>query len=114
PLRMQRQCENAQQVAEWLTSHPAVEKVNYPGHDPKPLKTLYGIELGGAMVSFVLKNATREQVFAFMERLRVITPGTTLGDMATLILYPAMSSHRAVHPEVRQALGISDGLVRLS
>lgn len=115
PLRMQRQCENAQQVAEWLASHPAIEKVNYPGLlDPNPLKTLYNTDLGGAMVSFVLKDATRSQVFAFMERLRIIAPATTLGDLATLILYPAMSSHRAVDPQVRQALGISEGLIRLS
>jgi cystathionine gamma-synthase/methionine-gamma-lyase len=114
PLRVQRQCENAAQVAEWLARHPAVEKVNYPGFEPKPLKALYGTDLGGGMISFVIRGATRERVFAFMERLRIITPGTTLGDLATLTLYPAMASHRWVDPDVRQSLGISDGLVRLS
>ena len=114
PLRMQRQSENAAAVAAWLQSHQRVERVNYPGLEPRPLKALYGLELGGAMVSFVIRDADRQSVFAFIDRLRLITPAATLGDLSTLTLYPAMSSHRAVDPEVRAALGISEGLVRLS
>jgi cystathionine gamma-synthase/methionine-gamma-lyase len=114
PLRVQRQCENAAQVAAWLREHPAIEKVNYPGFEPKLLKAMYGSDLGGGMVSFAIREATRERAFAFMQKLRLITPATTLGDLATLVLYPAMSSHRWVDPQVRQSLGITDGFLRLS
>jgi cystathionine gamma-synthase/methionine-gamma-lyase len=66
------------------------------------------------MVSFELKEGTRERVFGFMEALKLVIPATTLGDVYSLVLYPAMSSHRALDPDARRQLGISDGLVRLS
>lgn len=113
-LRMQRQCENAAQLAQWLLTHPRVQEVYYPGLDPMPLKRLYGTDLGGAMLSFVIEGAGRSEVFAFMDRLRLILPATTLGDLSTLVLYPAMASHRSMEPQMRHALGISDGLVRIS
>jgi cystathionine beta-lyase/cystathionine gamma-synthase len=113
-LRMEKQCENARSVAAWLCDHPRVEAVNYPGLDPMPLQSLYGQERGGGMVSFVIRGAGRREVFDFMERLRLVGLATTLGNLSTLVLYPVMSSHRWVDPEARQALGISDGLVRLS
>jgi cystathionine beta-lyase/cystathionine gamma-synthase len=114
PLRMEKQCENARRVAAWLCDNPRVEAVNYPGLDPMPLKSLYGQERGGAMVSFVIRGAGRREVFDFMERLRLVGLATTLGNLSTLVLYPVMSSHRWVDPEARRELGISDGLVRLS
>ena len=113
PLRIERQCENAYEVAKWLSEQPGVESVNYPALKPGALETL-GSPLGGAMVSFVLKGASRGAVHAFMEHLKLITPATTLGDLSTLVLYPVMSSHRWVDEETRQALGISEGLLRLS
>jgi len=66
------------------------------------------------MISFDLAGAGRAEVFRFMEALRLIQPATTLGDVYTLTLYPAMSSHRALDPETRRRIGIGDGLVRLS
>ena len=68
----------------------------------------------GAMVSFDLAGAGRAEVFRFLEALRLIQPATTLGDVYTLTLYPAMSSHRALDPETRARIGIGEGLVRLS
>jgi cystathionine gamma-synthase/methionine-gamma-lyase len=65
-------------------------------------------------VSFEIRHGTRERVTAFLERLRLILPATTLGDVYSEILYPVMASHRGLSPEERQAMGISDGLVRLS
>lgn len=118
PLRVERQCRNAAIVAEWLNTHPQVEKVNYPGlpsHAQHALATsLFGGELYGAMISFDLAGAGRAEVFRFMDALRLIQPATTLGDVYTLTLYPAMSSHRALDPETRRHIGIGDGLVRLS
>ena len=66
------------------------------------------------MVSFDLAGAGQRQVFRFFERLRLCQPATTLGDIYTLVLYPAHSSHRALTPEERARVGIGDGLVRLS
>ena len=68
----------------------------------------------GGMLSFDLRDAGQADVFRFMEALELVLPATTLGDVYSLTLYPAHSSHRQVTPEVRAAIGIGDGLVRLS
>ena len=118
PLRMRQHCANAQVVAQWLAQHPLVERVNYPGLPEHPQHALAarlfeGRGFGG-MMSFVLRGAGQPEVFRFMEALQLVLPATTLGDVYSLTLYPAHSSHRALKPEVRRALGISEGLVRLS
>jgi len=118
PLRMRQHCANAQVVAEWLTTHPAVQRVNYPGLPDHPqhevAARLFGGRGFGGMVSFELQGAGQAEVFAFMEALEMVLPATTLGDVFSLVLYPVHSSHRQVAPEVRAAIGIGDGLVRLS
>jgi cystathionine gamma-synthase/methionine-gamma-lyase len=118
PLRMQRQCENAARVARWLAEHPAVERVYYPGletHEShRTARTLFPHGLYGAMVAFDIRDGTRERVFRFLRGLRMIVPATTLGDVYTEVLYPVMASHRGLSPEQRQAMGIGEGLVRLS
>jgi cystathionine gamma-synthase/methionine-gamma-lyase len=68
----------------------------------------------GGMLSFEIQGANGQQVFAFLEALTMIVPATTLGDVSSLVLYPAISSHRTVPAEERARLGISDSLVRLS
>ena len=118
PLRMERQCANACKVAQWLASSPSVERVYYPG-DPKhpdaeAIGRLLKGKAHGAMVSFDLKEATQDAVFRFMNRLKLVVRATTLGDVHTLALYPAMSSHRDLAPKQRQRQGIGDGLIRLS
>jgi cystathionine gamma-synthase/methionine-gamma-lyase len=118
PLRMRQHCANAQAVAEWLSSHPAIEKVNYPGLTTHPqhelASRLFAGRGFGGMLSFDLRGAGQVQVFGFMEALDLVLPATTLGDVYSLTLYPAHSSHRAVAPHVRAKIGIGDGLVRLS
>jgi cystathionine gamma-synthase/methionine-gamma-lyase len=67
------------------------------------------------MVSFELKDARqREDVFAFMDRLKMIVRATSLGDVHTMVLYPAMSSHRDIAPKQRERMGIRDNLLRVS
>jgi cystathionine beta-lyase/cystathionine gamma-synthase len=66
------------------------------------------------MVAFDLAEADQSQVFRFFDALRLCLPATTLGDVCTLVLYPAHSSHRALSPEERACIGIGDGLVRMS
>jgi cystathionine beta-lyase/cystathionine gamma-synthase len=117
PLRVTRQCTNATEIAGWLAGHRRVAAVNYPGLAAHPQHDLATRFLGGsygAMVSFDLAGAGQPEVFSFMEALRLIQPATTLGDVYTLMLYPAMSSHRALDAETRARIGIGDGLVRLS
>jgi hypothetical protein len=92
--------------------------VNYPGLPSHPqhesAKKLFPEKLFGGMISFEVKGAGKEQVFRFMEALEMIIPATTLGDVYSLVLYPPMSSHRALSPEERARIGIRDGLIRLS
>ena len=118
PLRVQRQCENAAQVAAWLADHPGVSHVNYPGLASHPQHALAArlLERGafGAMISFDIRDGDRARVFRFMEALRLVLPATTLGDVYSLALYPAHSSHRALDPDLRRRIGIGDGLMRLS
>lgn len=118
PLRMERHCHNAAELAAWLASDARVAKVNYPGLPGHPqhdlAARLFGGRLFGGMVSFDLRVGGRAEVFRFMDRLRLIRPATTLGDVYSLTLYPAMSSHRALDPETRRQIGIGDGLIRLS
>ena len=118
PLRVERQCHNACIVAEQLSRHPALARVRYPGLPDHPQYELAGRLFGrrghGAVIAIELKDAGREDVFRFLEALQMVQPATTVGDLYTLVLYPSHSSHRALSPAQRAAVGISDGLVRLA
>lgn len=118
PLRMERQCANACRIAQWLRSRPEVERVFYlsdANHPDAPaISRLFTAELYGAIVSFELRDAGREQIFRFMNALRMIVPATSLGDVHTMILYPVMSSHRDIAPKQRERMGIRSNLLRLS
>lgn len=118
PLRMERHCANAARVAAWLETHPRVARVHYPGLASHPdhavAVRLFPPGMYGGVVSFEIRDAGREDVFRFVNALRVCVPATTLGDIHSLLLYPAISSHRDVAPKMRQRLGIGDNLVRIS
>lgn len=118
PLRVHRQCENAARVAEWLNHHPRASRVQYPGlqHHPQHelAKRLFEGRGFGGVLSFEITGADRETVFRFMDALRLWLPAATLGDIYSLVLHPATASHRTLTAEERAAIGISDGLVRLS
>ncbi|MEI9813915.1 MAG: PLP-dependent transferase [Acidobacteriota bacterium] len=66
------------------------------------------------LVAFEIKEASRSAIFQFMERLQMIVRATSLGDVHTMILYPAMASHRDLSPKHRERLGIHDNLLRMS
>jgi cystathionine gamma-synthase/methionine-gamma-lyase len=118
PLRVRQQCANAQQIAEWLATHPRIARVNYPGLPQHPQHELARQLLNqrgfGGVLSFEIKNADKAKTFRFMEALQLCLAATTLGDIYTLVLHPATSSHRSLTPEQRAQVGIGDGLVRLS
>jgi cystathionine gamma-synthase/methionine-gamma-lyase len=118
PIRMERQCANACRIAQWLGGRPQVERVYFPADPSHPdaatIRRLVPPNLYGAMVSFELKDAGRDEVFRFMDRLKLIVRATSLGDVHSMMLYPVMSSHREVSPKHRERMGIRDNLVRLS
>ena len=118
PLRVRQHCQNAMAVARHLEAHPGVSRVLYPGLASHPqhelADRLFEGQGYGGMVSFDLAGAGQQEVFRFFEALRLCLPATTLGDVYTLVLYPAHSSHRALSPEERARIGIGDGMVRLS
>ena len=118
PIRMERQCANACRMASWLAAHPAVERVYFPADphhpDAENIRRLFPQNLFGAMISFEIAGADRERIFRLMNSLRIIVPATSLGDVHTMMLYPAMSSHRDISPKHRARLGIKDNLVRIS
>jgi cystathionine beta-lyase/cystathionine gamma-synthase len=115
---MRQQCANAARIAEWLSVQARIAHVNYPGLPAHPQHALARRLLGergfGGMLSFEIQDADRAGVFRFMEALELCQPATTLGDIYTLVLHPATSSHRALSVEERARVGIRDGLVRLS
>jgi cystathionine beta-lyase/cystathionine gamma-synthase len=118
PLRVAQQCRNAQQVAEWLQTQRRVKKVNYPGLKDHPqhalAESLFAGKGFGGVLSFELDEADKAQVYRFMESLTICLPATTLGDIYSLVLHPATSSHRGLTPDERARVGIPDGLIRLS
>jgi cystathionine beta-lyase/cystathionine gamma-synthase len=117
-LRVERQCANANAIAHWLAEHPGVSRVCYPGLPSHPqyavARKLLREGLYGGVVSFELRGADQAAVYRFMNALKLCLCGTSLGDVYSLLSYPAMSSHRDLTPAQRAEIGISDGLVRLS
>jgi methionine-gamma-lyase len=114
-VRMPAHCANAQKIAEFLAEHPKVERVNYPGLARHP-----GYELAkkqmrapGAMISFEVKGGY-DGGKKVMDGVKVFARAASLGDTRSLIVHSASTSHRAVPREQRLAIGVTDGLVRLS
>jgi methionine-gamma-lyase len=114
-LRMPAHCSNAQRIAEFLSGHAKVAHVNYPGLPSHPGHTLAKNQMTafGAMISFEAKGGY-ESGKQIMDRVKLFARAASLGDTRSLIVHPASTSHRAVPPEERRAIGITDGLVRLS
>lgn len=113
-VRMERQQENAQRVAEWLLGNDKVVDVYYPG-----LKTHTGYEInasqargGGSMISFRVDS--EETALRALEKVRVVTFAESLGGVESLITYPALQTHPDVPVETRERLGITETLLRLS
>lgn len=113
-LRMREHSANARKLAEWLVNDPRVEKVYYPGLESDPLADQFLSDDRSGMLAFEATNFGKEQAFRFLESLQLIEPATTLGDVYTLSLHPASSSHRGLSPEQREEWGIKDSLMRIS
>nr|WP_295382569.1 cystathionine gamma-synthase [Pseudoxanthomonas sp.] len=114
-LRMKAHCENATALAEWLQEQPAIEKVIYPGLKSHPHHALASRQMQGygGIISIVLKGGF-EAARKFCEGTHLFTLAESLGGVESLINHPAVMTHASIPVERRAALGISEGLVRLS
>jgi cystathionine beta-lyase/cystathionine gamma-synthase len=117
-LRMERHCDNALEISQFLQKHKAVDRVHYPGLPNHPQHDLASCLLMnhryGGLLAFELKEQTREAAYRFMDRLQLCLPATTLGDVYSEVSYPAISSHRNLTTSERENFGITDGCIRLS
>jgi O-acetylhomoserine (thiol)-lyase len=115
-LRMDRHLENAKAVAEWLSKHPSVEKVNYaslPNSQWNKLAKKYAPKGSGAVLSFELKGGI-EAGKKFVESLKLFSHVANIGDVRSLVIHPATTTHSQLSPEEQLTAGVTPGLVRLS
>ena len=115
PVRMERHCKNAQDIAVFLESHSSIEKVIYPGLESHPQHNIAKKQMNGfgGMISVVIKGGL-ESATNFLEKTKLFSLAESLGGVESLIEHPAIMTHASVPPEIREEIGISDGLVRLS
>ena len=115
PVRMERHCKNALDIAFFLESHSSIEKVIYPGLESHPQHNIAKKQMNGfgGMISVVIKGGL-ESATNFLEKTKLFSLAESLGGVESLIEHPAIMTHASVPPEIREEIGISDGLVRLS
>lgn len=120
-VRVRAQSANALQIAQWLESHPAVDRVFYPGLPSHPQHALAMAQqggVGGAVIAFSVKGASPEQqrarAFHVLDSARVCSLATNLGDVKTLICHPASTSHGRLTEAQRLAAGITQGMIRVA
>ncbi len=115
-VRFQRQCANALKIAEVLSTTGIFNHLYYPllvDHPSCLLARQYFGAMGGAVVTMEIPGG-RSAVYQFIKHLKLVGSATTVGDVYTLCLYPAIASHRNQTPEERLAMGITDGTVRIA
>ncbi len=115
PIRMERHSENAMQIAQYLSFHPKVNWVRYPGLRTHPQHELAKRQMDGfgGMIAFEVKGG-RKAGEILMNSVKLMTLAVSLGDVDTLIEHPATMTHSSYSPEELKALGITEGMVRLS
>ncbi len=115
-LRMQRHCENGQAVAEHLNKHPAVSRVFYAGLPDHPNHDVARRQMNGftGMLSFRLKNDSREHALRVVSKFKVFALAESLGGVESLVGHPATMTHASIPADIRRSFGISDSLIRLS
>ncbi|HEX4179542.1 MAG TPA: PLP-dependent aspartate aminotransferase family protein [Caulobacteraceae bacterium] len=115
-LRMERHCANALKIATWLEGRPGVERVIYPGLESHPQHDLAKRQMIGGFGGIVSVRLNRDLdgTRRVLERTRLFTLAESLGGVESLIEHPAIMTHATIPPAQRQALGITDGFIRLS
>lgn len=114
-VRVERHVKGARAIAEWLSSHPQVDRVHYPGLASHPGHALAARQMKapGGMITFELKGGLAAST-AFLRALRIFACAESLGGVESLAELPAIMTHASLTPEARRELGIGDGLIRLS
>jgi len=115
PIRVERQTANAAKIADHFAGHPGIERLIYPGRADHPQADLVKAQMSGGstLIAIDIKGG-REGAFRFINALKLIKISNNLGDARSLITHPATTTHMRFTPEERAALGITDGLIRLS
>ena len=115
-LRMKAHCENARQVAGFLKGHPAVDKIYWPGFEDHPNHEIAKKQMRdfGGMISFSLKGADLEKTFEIASRFKLFTLAESLGGVESLVNHPVSMTHGSIPKEARDAVGVTDNLLRLS
>jgi cystathionine beta-lyase len=115
-IRMQRHCENGRAVAAYLVNHLKVKEVYYPGLENHPNHEVAKKQMKdfGGMVSFRLKDESKQAAFAFLENTKVFTLAESLGGVESLVNHPTTMTHASIPEPERLKIGITDSLIRLS
>jgi len=115
-VRMQRHCENGKSIAEYLSNHPKIEKVFWPGLESHPNHTIAKKQMSdfGGMLSFTTKGNNFKEAIKIVERLKVFTLAESLGGVESLAGHPASMTHASIPKEEREKTGVLDSLIRLS
>jgi O-succinylhomoserine sulfhydrylase len=114
-LRIQRHCENALKIAQFLEKQPRIARLLYPGLDSHPQHALAMAQMsaGGSVIAFEVAGG-KDAAFRFLNRLRLIDISNNLGDAKSLICHPATTTHQRLTPEEKATVGITEGFIRLS
>jgi cystathionine beta-lyase len=115
-LRMQRHCENGEKIALYLSKHPKVEKVYWPGFETHPNHEVAKTQMRGfgGMISFTLKGNLLEDALDLVKKVEIFALAESLGGVESLIGHPATMTHASIPKEVREKSGVVDSLIRLS
>ena len=115
-IRMQRHCENASAIANYLSTHPKVEKVYWPGFESHPNHNIAKAQMDdfGGMVSFTTKGNSYAASIKMVENLKIFTLAESLGGIESLAGHPASMTHASIPKETREKTGVVDSLIRLS
>jgi cystathionine beta-lyase len=116
PLRIHQHSRNAQEIAEWLTQHPLVDRVYYPGLKQHPNHALAAKQQKafGGIISFSLKADSLEAATSFVTSTNLFLLAESLGGVKSLLCHPAAMTHKSIPSEIRKAAGVQDSLIRLS
>ncbi|GAB4545532.1 MAG: methionine gamma-lyase [Anaerolineae bacterium] len=118
PLRMERQCANALEIASFLEGHPLIERVRYAGLPSHPqhetARRIFRDGHYGAMLNFDIAGCDKDRAFRFLDSLEIILAATSLGDIYSLIVNPARTTHHWLSQEELAAIGIKPGTFRMS
>ncbi len=115
-LRMQRHCENGEKIAHFLSSHPRVDKVYWPGFETHPNHHIAKAQMSGfgGMISFTLKNNQLQDALNLVKNVTLFALAESLGGVESLIGHPATMTHASIPKEIREKSGVVDSLIRLS